>query len=71
VNSESLRVCCERDHECQFTTIQAAINAASDRATIKIDAGTYRENLIVDPAHTKAMHLTLVGAEPEDVIVDG
>jgi hypothetical protein len=69
----SLRVCraSDHDHGCRFSTIQAAIDAASDGATISIDEGTYPENLMIDPAHTRATHLTLVGEGSDDVIVDG
>ena len=37
---------------CQFNTIQAAINAASPGATITIGAGTYEENVLINKSLT-------------------
>jgi hypothetical protein len=71
VSAASLRVCSSHGPGCPFTSIQAAINAAPDGAAISINAGTYLENLAIDPAHTKATHLTLVGEQNGAVIVDG
>ena len=35
---------------CAFNSIQAAINAASEGATISVSAGTYVENIVVNKA---------------------
>jgi hypothetical protein len=47
---------------CQFTSIQAAIDAASEGATITIGKGTYAENVVVDKP------VTLLGSGTETVI---
>ncbi|HEX4435350.1 MAG TPA: hypothetical protein VH061_01020 [Solirubrobacteraceae bacterium] len=47
---------------CQFTSIQAAINAASEGATITIGKGTYAENVVVNKP------LTLQGSGKSTVI---
>src|SRR5579864_1244722 len=71
VGAASLRVCPQQSVACPFTSIQAAIDSAPDGSTITIASGTYRENLVVDPAHTKATHVRLVGESPSRVIIDG
>ena len=50
---------------CAFSTVQAAINAASPGATISICAGTFTENLRID------RNLTLAGAGRGVTILDG
>jgi nitrous oxidase accessory protein NosD len=47
---------------CQFTSIQTAINAASEGATITIGSGTYAENVVVNKP------LTLQGSGKNTVI---
>ena len=47
---------------CAFTSIQAAVNAASEGATITIGKGTYMENVVVNKP------LTLLGSGKETVI---
>jgi len=49
-----------------YSTIQAAINAASSGDTVYVKAGTYRENVVVG---SKA--LSLVGENPQSTIIDG
>lgn len=50
---------------CDYTTIQAAVNAADPDDTINIMAGTYVENVIVDK------NLILQGTEKNNVTVNG
>ena len=66
-SAASSRVCVQPDRSCQFTSIQAAINAATAGETIQITSGTYVENLVI--GSSTATPLTLVAAG--DVIVDG
>jgi hypothetical protein len=49
----------------QYTTIQAAINAASPGATIMVASGTYSEHVVVNKS------LTLVGENRSTTIIDG
>jgi hypothetical protein len=58
--AQKLTVCA---HGCDYTTIAAAIQAASPGQTIKVRAGTYSENLTIDKA------LTIVGAGVGQTIV--
>jgi hypothetical protein len=48
-----------------YTTIQAAINAAIDGDTISIKSGTYNENINLNKS------LKLIGETPSSVVVDG
>jgi len=48
-----------------YAYVQEAINAASDRDTILVSAGTYRESLYINKT------LTLVGENKESTILDG
>src|SRR5690348_9301472 len=63
-SAASLRVCPTARPGCQFTHIQAAINAASNGSTISIAPGTYHENLTIGGATP----LSLVGP---GVTIDG
>ncbi|HEY5724065.1 MAG TPA: hypothetical protein VIT45_17285, partial [Allosphingosinicella sp.] len=45
-----------------FVTIQAAINAASDDYTIRVDAGTFDEDLVID------VGVTILGAEAGNAV---
>lgn len=45
------------DGNCDFTTIQAAIDAATDEDTINVGPGTYNESIVVDKA------VVLLGAQ--------
>jgi hypothetical protein len=47
---------------CRFTTVQAAINAASDGDTIRICAGTYSRSGTAEVANIDGKDLTLIGA---------
>src|SRR5215216_1461003 len=64
--ASTLRVC---KSGCPFTTIQAAIDAASSDSTIRIEPATYNENLKIGPS--TATPLTLIGTDPQRVIIDG
>jgi hypothetical protein len=57
----SLRVCSDAS-KC-YTSIQVAINAASEGDTIKIDAGTYDGNLTIEKS------VTLVGADADQTTI--
>ncbi len=48
-----------------YPTIQQAINAADSGVVIYISPGTYIENLVLSPG------ITLAGASPEGIVVDG
>jgi len=48
-----------------YSTIQAAINAARDNDTILVASGTYYENVVVDKS------VTLAGEGRSDTIIDG
>jgi parallel beta-helix repeat protein len=48
-----------------YTTIQQAINAATDGDTINVSPGTYNENVVVNKT------VSLVGAGGETTIIDG
>lgn len=50
---------------CAFNEIHEAINAASPGATIRIGAGTYKENIYIEK------NITLIGAGAGKTIVDG
>jgi parallel beta-helix repeat protein len=50
---------------CDFSTIQAAINAAQTGDTITVSSGAYAENLTITTS------LTLQGADPTTTIIDG
>jgi len=67
VSAASLRVCPTAGPGCQFTHIQDAIDHAPNGATITIAPGRYRENLTIGGASP----LSLVGGDPQSVIIDG
>lgn len=50
---------------CDFSSIQAAINAANDGETIYVRSGTYHENIIVNK------YLTIKGENKENTIIEG
>lgn len=50
-----------------FATIQQAVNAATNGASIDVAAGTYAENVVIGPRKK----LSIVGAGPGTTIVDG
>jgi parallel beta-helix repeat protein len=52
---------------CDFTTIQAAIDAAPDGGVIEVQTGSYKENLTI----RNRDGLTLRGAGPDAVTLDG
>jgi parallel beta-helix repeat protein len=52
---------------CDFTTIQAAIDAAPNGSVIQVQAGSYKENLTI----RNRDGLTLQGAGPDKVTLDG
>ncbi len=54
--------------EQQFTTIQSAIDAASDGDTINVVAGTYTENVVILPGKD---NLQLIGAGSDVTTIDG
>ncbi len=54
-----------RDGGGEFTTIQAAVDAAAPGSTIQIAAGNYEERIVIK------QHLKLVGAGPEQTRVLG
>ena len=56
---------CDDDSDCPFTSIQAAVDAASPGGTIAIRKGTYRGNVAIDK------DLTLIGAGQEDTTLEG
>jgi hypothetical protein len=56
---------CDDLDDCPFTSIQAAINAASAGATITICKGTYEENVTI------SRNLTLAADQGEDVELEG
>lgn len=49
-----------------FTTIQAAVDAAASGDIIEVDAGTYREHVIIT-----GKSLTIKGEDPSTTIIDG
>jgi hypothetical protein len=55
-----------------YANIQSAINAAQPGDLIKIRAGTYYENIVLDHLQGKpGAHIRLEGAEGENVVLDG
>src|SRR5215468_1148618 len=54
------RTVCAEPGVCDYTTIQAAVNAASADDVIKVQAGSYNENVVI-PAGKNG--LTLAGAQ--------
>jgi hypothetical protein len=52
---------------CDYTTIQAAIDAVPDGSTIQVTAGTYKENLTIRDRDG----LVLQDAGPDKVTLDG
>jgi len=66
-SAASLRVCPAAGAGCQFTLIQDAIDHASNGDTINIASGTYKEDLTIGGASG----LSLVGGNPQRVIIDG
>ncbi len=52
---------------CDFTTIQAAIDAAPNGSVIQVQTGSYKENLTI----RNRDGLTLQGAGPDKVTLDG
>jgi hypothetical protein len=60
-----LTVCPEGPPQCQFSTIGAAIDAASPYDLIQVYPGTYRETLTISKS------LRLVATEPERVVLQG
>ena len=53
------------DGGADFTTIQAAINAASSGDTIQVADGTYNETITIDKT------LTIVGHDASDTKING
>lgn len=49
---------------CQFSKIQDAINAAKEGDIIKVEAGAYRENLVI------SKKLTIQGVSPDEVMLE-
>jgi hypothetical protein len=66
-SAASLRVCPTLGPGCPFTRIQDAINHAPNGATISIAPGRYQENLTIGGASP----LSLVGGDPQSVVIDG
>jgi parallel beta-helix repeat protein len=64
VSSQVLTVC---PSDCNFTTIQAAIDAARAGDTIEVQAGTYQENVTI----RNKQDLVLQGTGPDQTILDG
>jgi len=60
-----LTVCPEGPPACQFSTIEAAVEAASSYDLIQVYPGTYRETLTISKS------LRLVATEPERVVLQG
>ena len=56
---------CDDEDDCPFTSVQAAINAASAGDTIVICKGTYEENVTI------SRNLTLAADQGEDVELEG
>ena len=52
---------------CDFTTIQSAVDAASDGDTIELGAETFYENVVVPDG----LHCTIRGAGKAETVVDG
>ncbi len=50
-----------------FTTIQSAVDAAPDGATIRVDPGTYNESVVI----AGKQRLTVLGGRPESTLVVG
>lgn len=63
-SSVTMTVC---NSGCDFSVIQEAVDAANDGGIIEVQAGTYRENLVIDGRND----LTIQGAEGELVTLDG
>ena len=68
VQAATLTVCPSGPPTCQYSSIQAAINAASNGDTIQIAAGTYTGSLTI-PGTTSP--LTLVGAGSSQTTIQG
>src|SRR5690242_14345763 len=69
-SAASLRVCPSSGPGCPFTSIQAAINAASGSASVSIAPGTYNENVTIGPSTASPVTLVAEGG-PGAVVVDG
>jgi len=57
-----------QNHNAQYTSIQAAVNAASPGDTIRVYAGDYREQVTI-PARLNGLTLTAVGNR-DNVVID-
>jgi len=66
VSADPRTIYVDDDGPADFSTIQAAINAAGDGDTIQVRAGTYNESIIIDKDN-----VMLIGESRENIIIDG
>lgn len=64
-NSDDMDIHVNEDGSADFVTIQAAIDAAQENATIFVSEGIYIENILINKS------LILKGENPEHTIIDG
>lgn len=64
-NSNDTSISVNQDGSADFITIQSAIDAAQENATISVSKGVYTENIFINKS------LTINGANPENTIIDG